>query len=249
MEASYKSQSIRVDGLLRSILIEPGQFVTGRYKLHGDYHLWRKGYKKKKPSARTLWRWLYVIEEMGNLTVESFTKYSLVSILNWNKYQGEGECSTEVFHENEGKNANFGNDFQEKSQNLTIKKPPSIPYAPTTCDDCEENLTNGCPAACPTGVHYLRSIKKSKEEGAEAPLFFCQLFSIPESYLQKLQKEYPGQVDRKLIVRLCSKIEDYCTDNPNRYKRDKHGRLKSPKNVLRNWLERELKDNEKPKCL
>jgi hypothetical protein len=247
MSANHKSRSVQIDGLVKPVLVQVGQFLTGRYRLHGDYHQWCKGYKRKSPSSRTLWRWLHFLEQMGCLTIESYSKYSLVTLTNWERHQGGAECFTEMFHENQGSNANFYLDSQKKRQNLAINNPNNNLEISEDCGGCGKKVDQQASSRRPADDHKQECIKNDKEYiGADAPLFSCQLFSIPESYLQKLQREYPG-VDREQVLKLCSKIEDYCSDNPKRYKRNNQGSLKNPKLVLRNWVEKNLKASEEPR--
>ena len=48
-KASHKKTHVKVDGIVKPITLEAGQFITGRFKLHGNYHQWRRGYKKRSP--------------------------------------------------------------------------------------------------------------------------------------------------------------------------------------------------------
>jgi len=87
LKANHKTEYVKLDGLVQPIKVDPGQFITGRFQLHGEYHGWRKGYKKRSPSPFTVWRWLHFLEKMQNLSIKSFNKYSIISITNWNLYQ------------------------------------------------------------------------------------------------------------------------------------------------------------------
>lgn len=87
LKANHKEQHVSLDGLVEPVLVQPGQFITGRYQLHGDYHGWSKGHKKKKPAPSTVWRWLQTLEKMQNLRIRSFNKYSIITITNWSEYQ------------------------------------------------------------------------------------------------------------------------------------------------------------------
>jgi hypothetical protein len=87
MKANHKEQRVPIDGLVEPVLVRSGQFITGRYELHGDYHQWRRGYKKRSPSPRTVWRWLEKLRNLQMLTIKSFSKYSIITINNWNQYQ------------------------------------------------------------------------------------------------------------------------------------------------------------------
>ena len=75
MEASYEEQEFFMDGVAKPIKLKPGQFVTGRYQLHSDFHqLHLKKRKPKKlplPSPDTLRRYLLTLQDMQMLTLTS----------------------------------------------------------------------------------------------------------------------------------------------------------------------------------
>jgi len=78
---------VPIDGIVEPVKVEPGQFITGRFELHADYHQRRRGYKKRSPSPVTVWRWLLSLRDMQNLNIKSYSKYSIISISNWKSYQ------------------------------------------------------------------------------------------------------------------------------------------------------------------
>ena len=88
MKANHKAQRVPIEGLVEPVLVQPGQFITGRFALHADFHLSRRGYEKRSPSPRTVWRWLEKLRNLQMLTIKSFSKYSIITITNWNQYQG-----------------------------------------------------------------------------------------------------------------------------------------------------------------
>ena len=81
--ANWEENSVKLDGVVEPVQLKPGQFITGRFELHGAYHQWRRGYKKRFPSARTTWRWLKVLEKMQFLTIKSKSKFSIITMANW----------------------------------------------------------------------------------------------------------------------------------------------------------------------
>jgi hypothetical protein len=78
---------VPIDGIVEPVKVESGQFITGRFELHADYHQRRRGYERRFPSSRTVWRWLVSLRNMQNLTIKSYSKYSIISIINWHTYQ------------------------------------------------------------------------------------------------------------------------------------------------------------------
>ena len=91
MKANHEETEVMLPGTLKAIKLKPGQFITGRYQLHYDYH---QGHKRKKyslkaaPTAITLYRWLLSLRDMQILNIKSYNKYSIISITNWHLYQG-----------------------------------------------------------------------------------------------------------------------------------------------------------------
>lgn len=86
---------MKVDGLAVPILIKPGQFVTGRFAFH------KAMYPKKKKinkSSSTVWRWLQTLEKLENLHIETNSRYSIVTIMNWGIYQ-QGSLDFEQVNE------------------------------------------------------------------------------------------------------------------------------------------------------
>lgn len=85
MKATHEDIYISINGVVKSIKLSPGQFVTGRYALHKEYYPRKATAIMKSPL--TLWRWLKILENMQILTIKSCNKFSIISIINWNQYQ------------------------------------------------------------------------------------------------------------------------------------------------------------------
>ena len=82
-EASYEDRTILHEN--KKIDLKKGQFITGRNKLETDFN---KGVKNSaKISGSTLVRWLELFEKCEMLHIEKTNKYSIVTVLNWDKYQ------------------------------------------------------------------------------------------------------------------------------------------------------------------
>lgn len=87
VKASHKPAKQLVDKVEVPLL--PGQFITGRFVLEEEYN---RGLKpKQRVPATTLWSWLKRLETWGNLNIESNNKYSVVTLVNWDFYQGSEE--------------------------------------------------------------------------------------------------------------------------------------------------------------
>jgi len=61
--------------------VDPGQFIFGR----------ESAAKELKMSPSTVWNRIKKLENMRNLDIESDSKYSIITIINWNTYQGREE--------------------------------------------------------------------------------------------------------------------------------------------------------------
>ena len=82
-KASHKSGSVVIDK--QEVLLQPGQFITGRFALDEDYNKLLSPRKRIKDT--TLWSWLKRLEEWGDLDIKSTNKYSVVTVLKWHDYQ------------------------------------------------------------------------------------------------------------------------------------------------------------------
>lgn len=77
LKASHKKSDIIVG--LQSIHLMPGQFVFGRMNASKETGLTER-------EIRTV---LEFLKKVGNLTIKTTNKFSIITIINWNRYQGE----------------------------------------------------------------------------------------------------------------------------------------------------------------
>lgn len=110
-EATHKPYDQLVGNQM--VRLEQGQFVTGRFDLHGTYN--RGLPKKEHVSEYTVWRWLKTLEEGDFLSINSSNKFSVVSITNWGLYQ-----SSEQENEQQMSNKRSTNE-QQMSTNKNVK--------------------------------------------------------------------------------------------------------------------------------
>jgi hypothetical protein len=85
VNANHQDALVRVDGLADPVLVKRGQFITGRYALHSEYY---RAKRKSNKSPSTLWRWLESLQDMENLHIETNSRFSLITIVNYEIYQG-----------------------------------------------------------------------------------------------------------------------------------------------------------------
>ena len=102
--------------------LKPGQFVTGRFALAEEYN---RGVKPKDiVSDRTLWRWIKFLEECEFLSIKSTTKYSVITITNWDRYQENDQQMTNKRPSNDQQmttNKNDKNEKNDKKEDYTSK--------------------------------------------------------------------------------------------------------------------------------
>lgn len=83
LKATHKHREAMIEKQV--VLLEPGQFVTGRFELEKEYN---DGVpNRKKISAITLQRWLRKLETWQMLNIKTHSKFSIVTVSNWSEYQ------------------------------------------------------------------------------------------------------------------------------------------------------------------
>lgn len=87
-KANHKeNKNFIFDGV--NVPLQPGDFITGRKILTDEYN---EGLKKSnRISESTTWRLLNKLKSNSMLDIETTTKFSVISITNWNKYQQVGQ--------------------------------------------------------------------------------------------------------------------------------------------------------------
>lgn len=80
------------------IELKAGQFITGRAALSDDFN--RDVKKDRRVDGLTLFRWLGLFEKMEMLNIKKTNKYSLITVLNWDKYQGRRTSNEQQLNNN-----------------------------------------------------------------------------------------------------------------------------------------------------
>jgi DnaD/phage-associated family protein len=120
MKASHENRKFLFNG--KEIWLNSGEFVTGRDAITFEMN---KGVKREhQVNSGSVWRWLKRFEKEGMLNIKSTTKYSVVSINNWDDYQASEHqvnikrtTSEQQVHTNK----NEKNDKNEKNINNNNK--------------------------------------------------------------------------------------------------------------------------------
>lgn len=84
LKASHKERNQLIGNQV--VNLEVGQFITGRKALANEFN--RGAKNNHNISDSTLWRWLLLFEQLQMLNIKKTTKYSVVTVVNWCKYQG-----------------------------------------------------------------------------------------------------------------------------------------------------------------
>ena len=134
MKASHDGRKILFNG--QEIELNSGEFVTGRDAITKELN---EGVNvAHQVNSGTAWRWLKKFEKEQMLNIKSTTKYSVISIINWNDYQSNeqqvnNERTTDEQRVNTNKNyKNYKNDKNNKTSSSKrqerIYDPDSIYY-------------------------------------------------------------------------------------------------------------------------
>ncbi len=84
IKANWQDCTVFWERLKTPIHLKRGQFVTSRQALFVEFYPKRHVQPK---SARSVWRWLHVLQNLDNLRIESVQVYSVVTIVNYDTYQ------------------------------------------------------------------------------------------------------------------------------------------------------------------
>ena len=75
------------------VTVHKGQFITGCDALYNSFYPIRNGKrvgrKGRRLCRRTLWKRLQTLEKHGFLTINPTNKFTVVSVVNWQRYQNE----------------------------------------------------------------------------------------------------------------------------------------------------------------
>lgn len=149
-EATHKERDQPIGRQI--VHLEAGQFVTGRFDLVEMYNDGLKRDQQKSP--KTVWRWLEVLKNGDFLTINSTNKYSVVTVLNWDKYQSSD-------HENDHQ---VTNKRPTNDQQVTTNNKDIISFTTTTTDkpsiDALCRMVFQCNIVPPLITNYLFELRE-----------------------------------------------------------------------------------------
>ena len=102
LKATHKECEVLVGK--QTVHLQPGQFITGRTAIR---ELYNKGLKESDQvhGDKTVYRWLMTLEVTRCVTLCKTSKYTVVTVTNWNQYQQNDQVNDQVRdHKQEVKN-------------------------------------------------------------------------------------------------------------------------------------------------
>ena len=112
VKASHKESRFVFNG--QEVYVSSGQFVTGRAIIEKEFN---EGVPRDQQIVgRTLWRWLKKFEKEEMLSIKSTTKYSVISIKNWDEYQSSDQQVSSGRPSTVHQVSTYKNDKNEKNE-------------------------------------------------------------------------------------------------------------------------------------
>lgn len=93
LKATHKEREVLVGK--QTVHLQPGQFITGRTAIR---ELYNKGLKESDQvhGDKTVYRWLMTLEMTRYVTLQKTSKYTVVTVTNWNQYQQNDQVRDQV---------------------------------------------------------------------------------------------------------------------------------------------------------
>ncbi|PZM63467.1 hypothetical protein [Paenibacillus dendritiformis] len=180
----------------QTVLLEPGQFVTGRFELHSEYN---NGLKKKdQVSEYTVWRWLMSLEKGGFLSIKTSNKFSVVTIDNWALYQGS-DNDDEQQNEQQVSNKRATNE-QQMSTNKNVKN--------------KENEKNGEKESRPDDIESIIGLNEKQDSVPDNSDTDSERKISVQEYRSKITAKYLQRRGKGLVLSNTdeSEIDKYISD-------------------------------------
>ena len=128
LKATYEPRTVpvRTGRGCTTVVLEPGQFIFGRYTASGDLGL--------KPS--TTWGRMHRLCALGVITIKSNTHFSVITLVNWRQYQADevGNADTQPDTQPDTNKKLRSKEVKKKRARATFVK-PTIEEVATYCRD------------------------------------------------------------------------------------------------------------------
>ena len=122
LKATHKECEVLVGK--QTVHLQPGQFITGRTAIR---ELYNKGLKESDQvhGDKTVYRWLMTLEVTRCVTLCKTSKYTVVTVTNWNQYQQNDQVNDQVRdHKQEVKNIKNIYSADESTPAAAPSEPP-----------------------------------------------------------------------------------------------------------------------------
>lgn len=171
LKVNHKENKFLFNG--QEIIVKKGSGIFGLNQIVKDLSKEKREGDKKFRKLKTIYyRRLKILENIGNVKLKPTNKYTLIEIINWDRYQ-ENETQLKLKRnstETQLKtNKNDNNDNNEKNISKDIGKP--ISYGNSSINECISYLENKI------GGSLDGSVKENRQ--------YCY------NLLRKLKKDYP----------------------------------------------------------
>lgn len=134
LRANHKKRYVHINGVSNPVEVTPGQFVTGREALHRQYYSMPLNDEK---TPRTIWRWMEKLEKRGALSIKSANKYSIITIVNWDKYQ---KTNSDVQQNDQQPSSSCPTDDQQVSTDKNVKNAQNAKNELARLEEFEFNI-------------------------------------------------------------------------------------------------------------
>jgi hypothetical protein len=125
MKATYQDREYLFNGAIQNL--EPGQFITGRKQLS----------KETGISETTIERILSLFESEHQIGQQKNNKFRIISILNWNEYQTDGQQNGQQTDSKRTANGHLADTNNKENKDKNVKKfiIPSIDEVSFYCSE------------------------------------------------------------------------------------------------------------------
>jgi len=119
---------IKVSESFRDVKLEPGQMLFGRFKAEEELEI----------NGSTIYRHLQKLQDHGNISMDTNTQYTIITICNWDKYQSTEEESEQAANSQRTANELPANKQRTASEHIQESKESKEEEKNNFCDFFEE---------------------------------------------------------------------------------------------------------------
>jgi len=124
VKANHEEKRFIFNG--QEVYVASGQMVTGAHAIASEFN--EGATRDNQVSWRQLWRWVKRFEKEQMLTIKSTTKYSVITILHWNEYQGNDNQVSINRQSNDNQVSTNKNDKNEENEKKSTIYSPVVDY-------------------------------------------------------------------------------------------------------------------------